>query len=274
MTAAARREGSSHRFRSACCSALLWRPVERRGALALATSDPRAASSPPRPRGPGPRRRRCRAAPGMPPVPDPDEPLQRDRGGPAQPGRRRRARPRLRAERQGEHRHRDRPGDADRGRHVPRRPEPAARRAVLGPHDPLGREQRRGPTTGSLTPIDPTTGKPGQAVPVDDPYNLYFTPDGRVGDRRRRGAASVSTSATRAPWRSSTSIAVPSCAGVNHSTSRSTAGTSIATCEFQSGLSRSTCRADGASATSALPRNGMPQDIRVSPTARRSSSPT
>ena len=31
---------------------------------------------------------------------------------------------------------------------------------------------------GSLTPIDPKTGKPGPAIPVDDPYNLYFTPDG------------------------------------------------------------------------------------------------
>lgn len=31
----------------------------------------------------------------------------------------------------------------------------------------------------SLTPIDPTTGKPGKNVPVDDPYNLYFTLDGK-----------------------------------------------------------------------------------------------
>ncbi len=30
----------------------------------------------------------------------------------------------------------------------------------------------------SLTPIDPTTGEPGTPIPVDDPYNLYFTPDG------------------------------------------------------------------------------------------------
>ena len=30
----------------------------------------------------------------------------------------------------------------------------------------------------SLTPIDPATGKPGKPVPVTDPYNLYFTPDG------------------------------------------------------------------------------------------------
>jgi len=30
----------------------------------------------------------------------------------------------------------------------------------------------------SLTPIDPATGTPGPLVPVTDPYNLYFTPDG------------------------------------------------------------------------------------------------
>ena len=33
-------------------------------------------------------------------------------------------------------------------------------------------------TKGSLTPIDPKTGKPGKAIAVDDPYNMYFTPDG------------------------------------------------------------------------------------------------
>ena len=36
-----------------------------------------------------------------------------------------------------------------------------------------------GRTDGSLTPIDPVTAKPGKAVAVDDPYNMYFTPDGR-----------------------------------------------------------------------------------------------
>jgi YVTN family beta-propeller protein len=30
----------------------------------------------------------------------------------------------------------------------------------------------------ALTPIDPRTGKPGASIPVVDPYNLYFTPDG------------------------------------------------------------------------------------------------
>src|SRR6266571_949553 len=32
----------------------------------------------------------------------------------------------------------------------------------------------------SLTPIDPVTGREGTGVPVADPYNLYFTPDGRL----------------------------------------------------------------------------------------------
>ncbi|HLN84670.1 MAG TPA: YncE family protein, partial [Candidatus Binatia bacterium] len=35
-----------------------------------------------------------------------------------------------------------------------------------------------GRTDGSVTPIDPLTGKPGKNIPVDDPYNMYFTPDG------------------------------------------------------------------------------------------------
>jgi YVTN family beta-propeller protein len=42
----------------------------------------------------------------------------------------------------------------------------------------------------TLTPIDPRTGKEGNAVRVDDPYNLYFTPDGKyamvIAEARRR----------------------------------------------------------------------------------------
>ena len=31
----------------------------------------------------------------------------------------------------------------------------------------------------SLTPIDPRTASPGKPIPALDPYNMYFTPDGR-----------------------------------------------------------------------------------------------
>ncbi len=42
----------------------------------------------------------------------------------------------------------------------------------------------------SLTPIDPRTGQEGAQIPVDDPYNLYFTPNGRyamvIAERAKR----------------------------------------------------------------------------------------
>lgn len=42
----------------------------------------------------------------------------------------------------------------------------------------------------SLTPIDPTTGIEGRKIPVDDPYNLYFTPNGKyamvIAERAKR----------------------------------------------------------------------------------------
>ena len=34
-------------------------------------------------------------------------------------------------------------------------------------------------TKGSMTPIDPWTGKAGQQITVDDPYNMYFMPEDR-----------------------------------------------------------------------------------------------
>ncbi len=43
---------------------------------------------------------------------------------------------------------------------------------------------------GSVTPIDPRTGRPGPNIPVADPYNMYFTPDGKsaivVAERLKR----------------------------------------------------------------------------------------
>lgn len=47
-----------------------------------------------------------------------------------------------------------------------------------------------GTTDGSLTPINPRTTQPMASVAVDDPYNMYFTPDGRsaitVAEARQR----------------------------------------------------------------------------------------
>ena len=69
--------------------------------------------------------------------------------------------------------------------------------------------------SGSLTPIDPRTGKSGKAVPVDDPYNLYFTPDGR-------SAIVVAEAKHRLDFRDPHTMALqyaistPQCGGINH----------------------------------------------------------
>lgn len=54
----------------------------------------------------------------------------------------------------------------------------------------------------TLTPIDPRTGKAGEPVDVHDPYNLYFTPNGKYAVVMASSTASLS-SATRTPWNGS-----------------------------------------------------------------------
>ncbi|HEX6017993.1 MAG TPA: YncE family protein [Burkholderiaceae bacterium] len=90
-------------------------------------------------------------------------------------------------------------------------------------------------TDGSLTPIDPKTGKPGQAVMVDDPYNMYYTPDGRsaivVAEARKRlDFRDPQTMAVRY------SIDVPGCPGVNHADFSIDGRFAIFTCEFSGAL--------------------------------------
>jgi YVTN family beta-propeller protein len=121
-----------------------------------------------------------------------------------------------------------------------------------------------GLTTGSLTPIDPTTSKPGRPIRVDDPYNLYFTPDGR-------SAIVVAEALKRLDFRDprtmalQTSLAVPNCAGVNHIDFAIDGKFLIATCEFQGSLVKVDLVERTVLAYLPLPGSGMPQDIRVSP---------
>lgn len=92
-----------------------------------------------------------------------------------------------------------------------------------------------GRTDGSLTPIDPRTGKPGASVPVDDPYNMYYTPDGK-------SAIVVAEALKRLDFRDPKtmalqySIAVPGCPGVNHADFAIDGRFAIFTCEFSGAL--------------------------------------
>lgn len=86
-------------------------------------------------------------------------------------------------------------------------------------------------TTGSLTPIDPLTGKPGKAIAVEDPYNIYWTPDGRH-------AIVVAEAFKRLDFRDphsmklDYSIDTPECGGINHADFSIDGRFAIFTCEF------------------------------------------
>ena len=121
-----------------------------------------------------------------------------------------------------------------------------------------------GQPTGSLTPIDPKTGRPGPSVPVPDPYNMYFTPDGK-------SAIVVAEALKRLDFRDPHSMALqysiptPDCAGVNHADFSIDGRYMIASCEFQGSLVKVDLVAHQVVGYLPVVASGMPQDVRVSP---------
>ena len=121
---------------------------------------------------------------------------------------------------------------------------------------------RRG--RGSLTPIDPRTGKPGKNVPVIDPYNLYFTPDGK-------SAIVVAEADRRLDLRDPHTMAfkytinAPECRGINHSDFSIDGSYAIFTCEFDGTLAKVDFAKREVIGYLKLSKGGMPQDIRISP---------
>jgi len=121
-----------------------------------------------------------------------------------------------------------------------------------------------GTTRGTLTPIDPKTGKPGAPVAVDDPYNMYFTPDGK-------SAIVVAEAHKRLDFRDphtmalQYSIAAPGCGGINHSDTSIDGRYAIFTCEFSGGLAKIDLVGRKVAGYLKLSKGGMPQDIRISP---------
>ena len=143
---------------------------------------------------------------------------------------------------------------------------------------------------GSLTPINPRTGKPGKAIQVDDPYNLYFSPDGR-------SAIVVAEAKHRLDFRDPKTLAlqysieVPNCAGINHGDFSMDGRYAIFTCEFAGTVSKidlvnksligylklalpKTRFKDTVQSPNPLETEictvskGMPQDIRISPNGK------
>ena len=148
---------------------------------------------------------------------------------------------------------------------------------------------------GSVTPINPKTAKPGRSIPVDDPYNMYFTPDGQ-------SAIVVAEESQRLDFRDPHTMALqwslptPGCAGINHADFSIDGRYALFTCEYAGGIAKidlvkrevvgylNLSKDGGQKETNAgfIPASftdaetgfpvcaagGMPQDIRISPDGR------
>jgi YVTN family beta-propeller protein len=117
---------------------------------------------------------------------------------------------------------------------------------------------------GSLTPIDPKTAKPGKEVAVDDPYNMYFTPDGKeaivvVEAHAQLDFRDPHTMALKS------SLAVPECKGINHADFSIDGKYALFTCEFGGKLVKIDMVNRKVLGYLLLDKKGMPQDIRISP---------
>jgi YVTN family beta-propeller protein len=125
-----------------------------------------------------------------------------------------------------------------------------------------------GRTDGSLTPIDPKTAKPGKPIDVDDPYNMYFTPDGSE-------AIVVAEAHQRLDFRDPHSMALKSslkvtgCKGINHADFSIDGRYAIFTCEFSGALAKIDLVQRRVHGLLKLSKGGMPQDIRVTPDGKR-----
>ena len=117
----------------------------------------------------------------------------------------------------------------------------------------------------SLTPIDPTTGKrAGPDIPVDDPYNMYFTPDGTsaivVAEARRHLDF-------RDPHTFALQQRVPvDCRGVDHIDFAADGSYLLATCEFSGQLVKVDLRTK--TVVGYLTTGGQPQDVKVDPAGK------
>jgi len=115
----------------------------------------------------------------------------------------------------------------------------------------------------SLTPIDPRTGAFGKPIPVHDPYNLYFTPDGK--------SAMVMAEADRQiVFRDPHSMAIQDvlhvpCAGVNHADFSPDGTYFIASCEFSGQLLKVQTATHKLLGVITLRSGAMPQDVKISP---------
>jgi YVTN family beta-propeller protein len=115
----------------------------------------------------------------------------------------------------------------------------------------------------SLTPINPANGQFGAPVSVGDPYNLYFTPDGK--------SAMVMAEADREiVFRDPHTMAIQTvlhvpCEGVNHADFSPDGSYFIASCEFSGQLLKVDTAKHTLIGEISLEHGAKPQDVKISP---------
>ncbi len=115
----------------------------------------------------------------------------------------------------------------------------------------------------SLTRIDPATGHKLDTVPVNDPYNMYYTPDGKF-------AIVVAERSKRLDFRDPQTmklvdpVSVP-CRGADHLDFSADGRYFIASCEFSGELLKVDVETHKVLAVLKLPGHAMPQDVRLTP---------
>jgi len=119
----------------------------------------------------------------------------------------------------------------------------------------------------TVLPFDPTTGKPGAKIPVVDPYNLYFTPDGAfaisVAERLR-----MLVWYDPRTWQQRGQTPIPGCAGIDHGDFTADGRTAVFTCEFDGRVAVVDVVSHQLLRLIDMPQRNThmgPQDIRLSP---------
>jgi len=115
----------------------------------------------------------------------------------------------------------------------------------------------------SLTRIDPRNGQKGETIPVLDPYNMYYTPDGKyaivVAEQRER--LEFYDAAT---MKLANEVWVP-CKGVDHMDFSPNGRYLIASCEFGEAVIKFDVAKQKMIGRLPIHPAGMPQDVKLSP---------
>jgi YVTN family beta-propeller protein len=119
----------------------------------------------------------------------------------------------------------------------------------------------------TLTAIDPRTGRKGRTVPVTDPYNLYFTADGRdaiVVEERLQVLAFRDALTMKLRH----ALPVP-CPGVDHMDFTADGRRALVSCEFGAKMIVVDLERERVLSSIALRPGAMPQDVKLSPDGAR-----